>query len=429
MKASTRSEVKAAAAAIFAVSLVWAGGGSAGQVTAEPETPPGKAGRTGPLAKLPSPPGPHVARIQALGDEAWLDLGRPKPDPKWGQSRGRAWCAHMDYAGELRGAFHTGEGVHAFVKPDGHYMDDFFFYDINAHAWICVYGGAKAGDDQGFKIDPDGFFVNRPGDAIPVGLLAHNYEQVAYDPHRHKLAFIPKGGASGWWCKMKLHQVKKLAPEANRRMKGKAFSPWFLDATTGKFQREIISSPGPISTAGGGAFVYLVGSRKFFLRDPGRGRNWLYDPHKRTWARAADCPKRPIGGDTLCCYDSKRNRVLLAGGNAKGADGLLAYLPGEDKWLDLQPKGGGRPCTGNWGSLTYDSANDVLVLARRGQGLFIYDPRTNAWLNDKPKAGPGVLARGTASAFYDPVNNVHYFYRASDSRTNSTMWVYRYKRR
>ena len=48
----------------------------------------------------------------------------------------------MPLAPELRGAFLFGEGVHGYTKPDGHYMDDLWFYDINSHRWICCYPGA-----------------------------------------------------------------------------------------------------------------------------------------------------------------------------------------------------------------------------------------------------------------------------------------------
>jgi hypothetical protein len=66
---------------------------------------------TGPLAGLPSKPGQHVARIEALGDDAWLDLGSAKADPRWGKARGRSWSSRMPYAPDLRGAFLFGEGV------------------------------------------------------------------------------------------------------------------------------------------------------------------------------------------------------------------------------------------------------------------------------------------------------------------------------
>jgi len=98
----------------------------------------------GPLVALPSKPGPYIDKIKALGDNQWLKLGAPAPDPKWGKARGSSWGAKaLIFAPDLRGAFLFGEGVHAYVKPDGHIMDDLWFYDINAHAWICLYPGTN----------------------------------------------------------------------------------------------------------------------------------------------------------------------------------------------------------------------------------------------------------------------------------------------
>ena len=96
--------------------------------------------RKGPLAKLPSKPGAHIQKIKALKDNAWLNLGAPKPDPKWGAGRGRSWSGRMPFAPDLRGAFLAGQGVHGYIRPDGRY-DDIYFYDVNAHAWVCIYPG------------------------------------------------------------------------------------------------------------------------------------------------------------------------------------------------------------------------------------------------------------------------------------------------
>src|SRR5258708_1450545 len=89
-----------------------------------------------PLTGLPSAPAPHIAKIKSLGNNAWLNLGQPAPDPRWGRARGRSWTSEMPFAPELRGAFLYGEGQHGYAKPDGHYMDDLWLYDINAHRWI-----------------------------------------------------------------------------------------------------------------------------------------------------------------------------------------------------------------------------------------------------------------------------------------------------
>src|SRR4051794_21699685 len=89
------------------------------------------------LKELPSQPGPHVEKIRALGENQWLELGKPAADAKWGRARGRSWCATMPFAPKLRGAFLYGEGVHGYAKTDGRYMDDLWVYDINSHRWIC----------------------------------------------------------------------------------------------------------------------------------------------------------------------------------------------------------------------------------------------------------------------------------------------------
>jgi hypothetical protein len=76
--------------------------------------------RQGPLAGLPSRPGPHIDKIKALGDNAWLELGAPAADPKWGTGRGRSWGCKMPYAPVLQGAFLAGQGIHGFIKT-GHF--------------------------------------------------------------------------------------------------------------------------------------------------------------------------------------------------------------------------------------------------------------------------------------------------------------------
>ncbi|MCK6471949.1 MAG: kelch repeat-containing protein [Planctomycetes bacterium] len=382
-----------------------------------------------PLAKLPSPPGEHIAKIKALGDNAWLDLGKPAPDPKWGGSRGRSWCPGLEYAPDLRGAFHTGEGVHAFIKPDGHYMDDYFVYDINAHAWICIYPGTVAGEDQGLKVTDDGLFAGADGLLVPPGLLAHEYDQAAYDSDQKKFAFIPKGLSTGWWITMKCAQLKALAGDANSKMKGKAFSPWYYDTKTAKFEREVVKGKGPLTTIGAGNFVYLPVVKKFWLRDTSNAKNWLYDTAAKTWAEAADFPERPLGGEPLSCYDSKRGMLYIAGGNEQpAADGLLAYDPKADTWTELKTIPRAERATHNSASMTYDSANDVVVLSLHDRGTLVYDVAAAKWTIEKPLPAPEGWRKATTGAFYDPENNAHYYFQAGDSKDDGTMWVYRYKR-
>ncbi len=129
---------------------------------APPATQPA---RSGPLAGLPGPPGPHIERIQALGDDAWLNLGPPAADPAWGRALGRSWTPKMAYAPELRGAFLAGEGNHGWVNPKTRrQMDDLWCYDINAHRWVCAYPGTDTANlDTAYTVNAEGFTATKDG--------------------------------------------------------------------------------------------------------------------------------------------------------------------------------------------------------------------------------------------------------------------------
>jgi hypothetical protein len=89
------------------------------------------------------------------------------------------------------GAFVFAEGVHAFVKPDGHYMNEVWFYDIRGHRWICLYPGievkaiAQRIKDKDLIVNGDGLLVDREGQPLPP-LLIHAYGYLSYDPAERK---------------------------------------------------------------------------------------------------------------------------------------------------------------------------------------------------------------------------------------------------
>ena len=157
--------------------------------------------KKGPLAELPSKPGPHVEKIKAMGDNEWLNLGVPAADPKWGKARGSSWGAKaLILAPDKRGAFLFGEGVHAYVKPDGNIMDDLWFYDINTHAWICLYPGMNTKTftqrvkDQQLLIDENGQLIDKKRQPIPLHTLAHAWGYLTYDSDRKKFTFLSWNG-------------------------------------------------------------------------------------------------------------------------------------------------------------------------------------------------------------------------------------------
>lgn len=184
-------------------------------VAAAPAAEPGE----GPLAGLPSKPGPHIDKIKAMQDNSWLELGAPAPDPRWGRARGRSWMAKMPFAPELRGAFLYGEGQHGYTKPDGHYMDDLWFYDINAHRWICCYPGAPAKTLR-LQLNADGFEATPDGDLIPVAQQVHGYEMNSYDTDAKRLISMPN--THSYWEKAMPQRKDWLKPPPADA------SPWFF---------------------------------------------------------------------------------------------------------------------------------------------------------------------------------------------------------
>ena len=382
---------------------------------------------SGPLAGLPSAPGPHVARIKALGDDSWLVLGSPAPDPKWGKARGRAWTPRMPYAPELRAAFLCGCGVHGHVKPDGHFMDDLWAVDIHAHRWICVYPGADTKTLK-LKLDRYGFEVNDRGDHVPVSYLSHGYCNLAYAPDFHKLMIIYT--QSPWWTRalpQRWTWLDQSFENVRRRNYGhvgpvieNTRHPLFYDVARGKWERKLVAGKGPGPRRFEGVLEYIPSRKQaFFLY---RGRVWFYDFAANEWS-ASSAKAVPIAYDSWGCYDSRRQRVYVA-----RKQGFWAYDLRANTWNTIQGKG--QPddlgsCAR--GALTYDPVGDaVLFHFSRGAGIRIYSPATNAW---SQAASPPKLdwRYRQMNGFYAPALNAHYYHLAGDSRDDGILVVYRYR--
>jgi hypothetical protein len=387
-----------------------------------------------PLAALPSKPGPHIARIKTLDDNSWLELGPPAPDPKWGRARGRTWTSEMPLAPELRGAFLYGEGRHGYTKPDGRYMDDLWFYDINAHRWICCYPGAPTKTLR-LQINADGFEATPDGDLLAVAQQVHGYEMNTYDTDGKRLMMMPN--LHSYWEKpmpQRKDWLKPPPPDA---------SPWFYETTTGKWNRLRTGTSGPRSSYGD-TLIYLPGRKQaFFLY-----RNedvWLYDMQTNKWQNVApNGPKPPFGIDATSCYDSKRDRIYIGGGSypvvPSGTNAFWIYDLKTNTWLDPKPKGS--PCKGSNSYPTknavmvYDPLHDKVLLVFHSfhddtperLGVYVYDPNTNAWA-DEALPVPDKLGRNRQgkNGFYDPALNAVFIHSAGDSEDDSTIWVYRYR--
>lgn len=388
-----------------------------------------------PLARLPSAPGPHLEKIKALGDNQWLNLGKPAADPRWGLSQGRAWTSEMALAGDLRGAFLYGEGKHAAVTVRGgrkFYNDDLWFYNLNAHAWICIYPGTEV-DSFECTLDKHGFEVDsKTGQQIPIAGNAHGYEMLTYDTHQKKLVLLSLSGM--WWPMVLGERRRKWLDWESTDGKAKFIelykNPFYYDVLSGKWERRPAKGS-PARRRGYSAAVYIPSLRQFAYYGRESEIN-LFDYATGSWTvRKPKGPPPPSASDGQVCLDEARERLYVLNHGMKSCPWI--YDIRTDVWIDPKPKAlpGDTPpekgyyFEGNEGCAHYDSANDVIVahIPRLGDksGLYIYDVKKNEW-----SRAPG--ARKGNHSFYDPVLNAHFFYDAGDSNTEpGDIWVYRFK--
>jgi hypothetical protein len=387
-----------------------------------------------PLAGLPSQPGSTVDLINALGDNQWLELDSVAPDPVWGRARGRSWGGDgMVYIPELRGAIMTGEGRHAYVKPDGFGQDDYWFYDINAHKWICLYPGT---DTQNFnqlvangdiKVDPtNGHVVDSLGDLMPGHLLIHAWGYLAYDSDNKRFAFAVSGSGTGYGSYYMpggatVQQGLDALDAQGKGSFGANFSPWYYNIQTGKFERFASNAvPSYECCRAFGQFEYSPLLKKFLYAST-RGIS-TFDPVQNTWGVINATGTNPSSSEWGGCYDSKRDKVY-AGQNPND---FYSYDVQTQTWTKLSSQGPGSiTFDTNDGGVEYDSFNDMVIITDfRNDLLCPYNPATDTW---ESAVNIPTAITGTIGTFYDPGLGVHFFFAAGDSRDDGEMWVYRYK--
>ncbi len=212
-----------------------------------------------------------------------------------------ATSASMAVSAEFRGAFLQGEGQHGYTKPDGHYMDDLWFYDINAHRWICCYPGAPTKTLR-LKLNADGFEATPSGDLIPVAQQVHGYEMNTYDTEGKRLLSMPN--THPYW--------HRAIPQRNGWLKPPPAdaSPWFYETATGKWSRLRTGTTGPQSGCGD-TLIYLPGRRQAFFLHRNQDA-WIYDTQRNKWRNVEPAgPQPPFGIDATSCYDSRRHRIYI----------------------------------------------------------------------------------------------------------------------
>jgi len=407
-----------------------------GHATADETNAAAQVAKERPLSGLPTKEANHIARIKAMSDDAWLNLGAPQADPKWGRARGRGYTPKMAYAPDLRGAFLYGEGVHGWWnKETGKYMDGLWVYDINGHRWVCVYPGTDV-DGPIIKTNDQGVEVDRSGEPIPVAPMVHGYEMITYNTHLRKFMFLPCPGA--YW-RNSVGKRRQAALDGSRDPSAPRTSPRFYDVASGKWEHRLAKAPGDMKPDFCGSLIYLPTTKQtlFYKR---KDTLWLYDHAANRWTSKTPQGPQPSTADYegLSCYDSKRSRIYIC--NDKEETIPIVYDVKIGKWQAPRPAtqpldAKTRVLRSASGVMSYDMHSDKLVFFQfrtKGEdraGYFVYDPEANTWTT-KPRLFPKeFLSRGNGkNSFYDPVLNVHYFHAAGDSRDNGVIWAYRYKR-
>jgi hypothetical protein len=388
--------------------------------------PAGKTEAKGPLAGLPSAPGAHLAKVKTLGDGHWLKLGAPKPDPERGVAYGPAYTYRMAFAPDLRGAFLYGEGAHATFRKDGYVQDGLWFYDMNAHAWICCYPGTNAAD-AGLRLNADGWWQDKDGGLVPVTVM-HGWDQVAYDPDRGLFAAVKK---SSYYS---MPKIKGLDSGGKDLKKISDNGLWLWDTRTARWSPHRGKGPKVVF---GANLVYLPGPKKFWYWC-GTGQIHLYDCGKKSWGALKPAgPRPPFTMQGQCAYDPKRDRVYLGGGGtektAKNTECLWIYDVKGNSWTNAKAAGSKYKTWGCNGTAVanYDTVGDRLVMFHfAARTVNVYDPDKNAWSSGplEAKIDAGDRSRVRLSGFYDPETNAHYFHAASVSRTDNAIWVYRHRK-
>lgn len=384
----------------------------------------------GPLAGLPTEPGDHVESIEALGPGEWMELDPPAGDPEHGRARGRSWGGRaFALAPSLRGAFFTGEGRHAFVKPDGFGMDDVWFYDINGNRWITVYPGTDTNtfDERvaagELYIDEHGQVAEAGGGLVPIHVLIHAWDFLTYDTDRNRFAFLAGAGMGRYYLPGEdAIDEGVTALEAQREERPPVpMSPWYYDPHEGVFTREPAANR-PHDVGGFSAFVY-VPYLGVFLNAGSRGAQ-TYDPETNEWSLVEDTGPRPPSYDHGVCYDPVRRRVYMGPGDGSG--GIYVYDIDSSTWSKHEPPGGPPSFRTNSASVFYDAANDVVVVFRYRDGtIYVYRPDEDTWSSvGMPEDVVG--SSRTHHAFFDAELNAYFVYVAGDSADNGRMFVYRH---
>lgn len=265
--------------------------------------------------------------------------------------------------------------------------------------------------------------------------MIHAFGFLSYDSDRKKLAFFGSDGLNRYYQGGLefMEPGMKLIDEQLKGKKKSAYSPWYYDVATDKFERTPANGSLGYAHQSFPQFHYIPARRQFLV--VGAAGVASFDIAKNEWSDRNPKGPRPRGYDGCGCYDSKRNRIYRNDGDGADAakDGLMAYDLESNAWSYLKPSGNGPDASMGTNSAYYEYnpvLDLVVVIQMTGKtlGIHTYNPNTNSWADmfPFPVSGPRFLGFA-ANVVYDRELNAYFCHVARDSEENGTMWVYRHK--
>ncbi len=319
-----------------------------------------------------------VAKLEALGDNAWLEMNEPasKETPQNHHSFPR-------YRGEGSATYDAAaRGVVCYAGCGApQYSNDLWVYRTGSNRWFEVWANIP----RNYRVD---FKGHRPPAGCTLGL-----------------AFAEETGCSyRYTC-------------ANTGDEGR--NVWETKVLSGKWQ---VVGRAAAGSAEGLRIVYDPVLRGLLTVDR-EGGTRLFSLASKEWkAIPGDGPKPGVCYPLV--YLARRQLALLY---LKGETWL--FHSKEKRWEKVATK---QSPEGHYrAGIAYDSANDVVLLGGwktnepstepdLTPGLWAFDPRDREWRFEKPAGGP----KGRFEYFaYDPEYNV-----AVTAGNGHGTWVYRYRR-
>jgi hypothetical protein len=359
----------------------------------------------------PSLDTPMARRLAAIAPQQVLRLGPARVLGEFNDTarrfeldrtgpRARDFSRKMVWAPERRRALFAGAN-----HGGPHRLNDVWEFDLEAHAWTCLYapdlprsyGGL--GPDASDVVFRDGVLTTRRGGPAVVG---HTWSGLTYDPRERCMLFMNTWpidvdalvrqvghdpaeryrGPPLWrftpatrtwslvrteapWPKAAVGALLEDVPELGGAVwhlnNWQLSASWLLDVSSGRWKviADARSSPGFATQAPGRELVGYLDPRRRLLVAQCRRDTFHFDLAQRRWSRTVEADG-PDGHDAYTGFYHHP-------GSGEGLlvdfrDGRLwAYSPDQARWRALNPRGDTPPAGAR--VLAYvDAARDLLVI-------------------------------------------------------------------